>query len=66
MRAARMLARKAGAMNQDEINLRYALTQTDRSAYEKLRASLIEKHGYDAFREVQRNAFRVIASNACG
>lgn len=53
-------------MNQDEVNLRYALTQIDRTAYEKLRASLIEKHGYDVFREIQRNAFRVIASNACG
>jgi hypothetical protein len=53
-------------MNQDEINLRYALTQSDRTAYEKIRADLIAKHGYDAFREIQRAAFRVIASNCCG
>jgi len=52
--------------NQDETNLRYALTQPDRTVYEKLRAHLIEQHGYDGFREIQRSAFRVLASLCSG
>jgi lauroyl/myristoyl acyltransferase len=61
---ARVARRKRRA--QAETNLRYALTQTDRTQYEKLRASLTEEFGYDGFREIQRAAFRVIASNCCG
>ena len=51
--------------NQDEINLRHALTQSDRAVYEKLRTNLIAKHGYEQFREIQRQAFAVICSNCC-
>lgn len=45
---------------QDKENLKYALLQRERWQYENIRAQLIERLGYDEFRELQREVFKGI------
>jgi len=52
--------------NQEEIYLRYALLNPNYKAYERMRTHLIGKHGYDKFREIQRNVFKTFASLCSG
>ena len=50
--------------NTDQQSLKSALLDLGKADYEKVRTDLIERLGYDAFRELQNEIFREIGTLA--